>query len=205
MRLSETALLVYRGTVGSPVGRLAAAIALALVAIATRSSAALGCSGPPLTFDEVVSGSELIVEGEVEEVQLDGMAFRLAVHEIFKGSAIGATVRIGPTSDPGGRGCEVSLSEGDHVILGVVDASESLNSLATAVWFIAPDGSLSSPGSLWEVAPDVTELRAMLRDAIPDTAVPVPGTEGGPPFLLLGFVAMAVLAALARNQRWVRG
>ena len=189
---------------GCSVGRLVAAIALASVTLAATSSRALACSGPPLTFEEVVAGSELIVEGDVEEVLLDGLAYRLAVDEIFKGASTGAIVRVGPTSDPGGRGCEIGLSEGDHVILGVVDVTDRLNSLATAVWFIAPDGSLSSPGPLWEVAADVTQLREMLREALPDTAMPVPGSEHPPLYVLLVVATLAVLASIVRSRRWVR-
>jgi len=59
------------------------------------------------TFDEVVSRSSLIVEGAVEEALLDGVAYRLSVDEVFKGQALGAEVRIGPTVAPGGRGCEL--------------------------------------------------------------------------------------------------
>ena len=188
---------------GSSVGRLVIAVTLASVALAATSSRALACSGPPLTFEEVVAESELIVEGDVEEVLLDGLAYRLAVDEIFKGRSAGATVRIGPASDPGGRGCEIGLSEGDHVIVGVVDVTGGLNSLATAVWFIAPDGSLSSPGSLWEVAPDVTELRDMLREALPDTAQPVPRGGYAPLYGLLGFMTLAILASIIRSRRWL--
>ena len=93
------------------------------------------CSGPPLTFDDVVSGSELIVEGTVEELMLDGMAHRLRVMEVFKGSVFGDEVRIGPATGPVGRGCEVGLQFGQHEVLGVVDVHAPLNSLATAVWF----------------------------------------------------------------------
>ena len=180
-------------------------MALASVTFAASPSSVLACSGPPLTFEEVVAGSELIVEGDVEEVLLDGLAYRLAVDETFKGPSSGATIRIGPQVDSGGRGCEIGLSEGDHVILGVVDPDERLNSLATAVWFIAPDGSLSSPGSLWEVAADVTELRDMLRETIPDTAVPVPASGNAPLYLLLGFMTLAVFASIVRSQRRLRG
>lgn len=184
-------------------GDVVAATALAALALATPSPA-VACSGPPLTFEQVVSGSELIVEGEVEEVLLDGLAFRLAVDEIFKGAPAAGTIRIGPEREPGGRGCEIGLSAGDHVILGVVDISGGLNSLATAVWFIAPDGSLSSPGSLWEVAADASQLRHMLRNALPDTAVPVPGTERELPYVLLGFATLAILALIVRGRSTVR-
>lgn len=49
-----------------------------------------------LTFEQVVTQSELIVEGEIEEVLLDGLAYRLAVDEVFKGASAGTSLRIGP-------------------------------------------------------------------------------------------------------------
>jgi len=101
---------------------------------APGAGATRACSGPPLTFDDVVSGSELLLEGTVEELMLDGMAYRLRVMEVFKGTVLGDEVRIGPASGPVGRGCEVGLQLGKHVVLGVVDADAPLNSLATAVW-----------------------------------------------------------------------
>ena len=188
----------------SLLGHVVAATAFAALALAATSSRAVACSGPPLTFDQVVSGSELIVEGDVEEVLLDGLAFRLAVDEIFKGAPTAATIRIGPEREPGGRGCEIGLAEGDHVILGIVDVNGGLNALATAVWFIAPDGSLSSPGSLWEVAADATQLRDMLREALPDTAVPVPRSEHETVYALLGFATLAILALIVRRRSSVR-
>lgn len=144
---------------------------MAAASVLVVSHPTSACSGPPLTFDAAVSGSELIVEGTVEDIMFDGLAFRLAVKEVFKGPVGGPEVRIGPTV-PEGRGCEVGLQVGQHVVLGVVDIHAQLNSLATAIWFVAEDGSLSSPGSLWEVATDIEDLRAKLRQAVPDTALP---------------------------------
>lgn len=172
-----------------------AAASLLVVAPPARA-----CSGPPLTLDAAISGSELIVEGTVEEVMLDGLAFRLAVTEVFKGSAAGPEVRIGPT-EPVGRGCEVALSVGQHVVLGVVDTDAQLNSLATAVWFVAADGSLSSPGSLWEVATDIEDLRAKLRQAVPDTALPVDSraAPANTTLILLGVASVVLAGAAARR------
>lgn len=163
---------------------------------------ALACSGPPLSFAAAVSGSELIVEGTVTEVLLDGLAYRLEVTEVFKGGPLGAVVRIGPAADDdAGRGCEVGLSVGDHVILGVVDADVTLNSLATAVWFVAPDGSLSSPGELWQVAADADRLREMLRAAVPDTAM-APNAPASPLGLVgAGLLAAAAVAAFSARRR----
>ncbi len=181
---------------------LLVASAMAAAGVLVVSHPAHACSGPPLTFDAAVSGSELIVEGTVEEVMLDGLAFRLAVKEVFKGSAGGADVRIGPT-DPEGRGCEVGLQIGQHVVLGVVDVQAQLNSLATAVWFVAADGSLSSSGSLWEVATDVEDLRAKLRQAVPDTALtskPLDAQTGI--FLMaLGLASLVLASAVVRRGR----
>lgn len=185
--------------------RVVLALATAVLAIGAMPSRAVACSGPPLTFDQVVAGSELIVEGDVEAVLLDGLAYRLAVDEVFKGPSTGATIRIGPDVDPGGRGCEIGLSEGDHVILGLVDVTGALNSLATAVWFIAAEGSLSSPGSLWEVASDAEELRDMLRGAMPDTAQPMPESDRRPLLQLLGVITLAILAFVLRTRRQARG
>ena len=156
-----------------------------------------------MTFDAAVSGSELIVEGTVEDIMFDGLAFRLAVKEVFKGPMGGPEVRIGPTV-PEGRGCEVGLQVGQHVVLGVVDIHAQLNSLATAVWFVAEDGSLSSPGSLWEVATDIEDLRAKLRQALPDTALPFEPRDAPASTLaaLLGLVCVvAAGAAVRRSER----
>lgn len=67
--------------------------------------------------------------------------------------------------------------------------------MATGVWFIAQDGSLSSTGSLWEVATDVTELRDKLRHALPDTALSAPTSEHPPLGLPLGLLALGAVAA----------
>ncbi len=187
--------------------RLIAAFGIAVIATLSAPRAAVGCSGDPLTFEVVVAGSELIVEGTVEEVLLDGLAYRLSVAETFKGPSATREIRIGPPTDPGGRGCEVSLRQGDHVILGLVDIDERLNALATGVWFIAPDGSLSSPGSLWSVASDVDDLRRMLRQALPDTALPVAAGDHGRllPWLLLGLACTALGGGVllrARSLEW---
>lgn len=157
-----------------------------------------------LTFEQVVTQSELIVEGEIEEVLLDGLAYRLAVDEVFKGASAGTSLRIGPQADSGDRGCELGLSKGDHVILGIVDVAEGLNGLATGVWFIAQDGSLSSTGSLWEVAADVTELRDKLRHALPDTALSAPTSEHPPLGLPLGLLALGAVAAAHHLARLLR-
>ncbi|MBA2255299.1 MAG: hypothetical protein H0W07_09320 [Chloroflexi bacterium] len=180
-----------------------AAPPLAVMVMLLAPGATRACSGPPLTFDDVVIGSELIVEGTVEELMLDGMAYRLGVTEVFKGTVLGDEVRIGPASGPVGRGCEVGLQFGQHVVLGVVDVDAPLNSLATAVWFVAPDGSLSSPGSLWELASDIEDLREQLRQAIPDTAVEVSsgGTPGGLVILGLACVLSAILLRLWSGDR----
>lgn len=153
-----------------------------------------------LTFDAAITGSELIVEGTVEEVMFDGLAFRLAVEEVFKGTVGGREVRIGPTN-PEGRGCEVGLQVGQHVVLGIVDIQAPLNSLATAVWFVAADGSLSSPGSLWEVATDIDDLRAKLRQAVPDTALPVKphGAPASTALTVLGLVSLVLASAAAQR------
>ncbi len=180
-----------------------AAPPLALMVMLLAPTETRACSGPPLTFDDVVIGSELIVEGTVEELMLDGMAYRLRVMEVFKGTALGDELRIGPATGPVGRGCEVGLQLGQHVVLGVVDVDAPLNSLATAVWFVAPDGSLSSPGSLWELASDIEDLREQLRQAIPDTAVGVSsgGTSGGLVILGLICVLAAILLRLGTGDR----
>lgn len=78
--------------------------------------------------------------------------------------------------------------------------AEGLNGLATGVWFIAQDGSLSSTGSLWEVATDVTELRDKLRHALPDTALSAPTSEHPPLGLPLGLLALGAVAAHLAGQ-----
>jgi len=180
-----------------------AAPLLAVMVLLLAPGTTRACSGPPLTFNDVVSGSELILEGTVEELMLDGMAYRLGVMEVFKGAVLGDEVRIGPAIGPVGRGCEVGLQVGQHVVLGVVDVDAPLNSLATAVWFVAQDGSLSSPGSLWELASDIEDLRQQLRQAIPDTAVEVPSSGIPSGFAVLGLacVLSAILLRLGQGDR----
>jgi len=172
------------------VGLVALAMCAVLALAAPERVAA--CSGPGLTFDDVVAQSELIVEGTVTQSLVNGLAFDLDVQEVFKGSAAGPTVRIGPAEDPGGRGCEVGLDVGAHVILGVADVDSNLNALSTAVWYIAPDGSLSSPGGYYLMAANADDLRAKLRHALPDTSVP---PVRGPDWRLVG-AALIVLASL---------
>ncbi|MBA2633265.1 MAG: hypothetical protein H0U86_09755 [Chloroflexi bacterium] len=151
------------------------------------------------TFDEVVSRSSLIVEGTVEEARLDGVAYRLSVDEVFKGQAFGAEVRIGPTVAPGGRGCEIGLEVGQRVILGIMDAE--LLSVGDVAWIIGPDGSLSSTGGYWEMA-DAAELRDTLRQAVPDTALPLPEGPGRALSLtVLGLSCLAGAAVMARSSR----
>lgn len=177
---------------------------MAAASVPVVSHPTSACSGPPLTFDAVIAGSELIVEGTVEEVMFGGLAFRLAVKEVFKGPATGSEVRIGPADAPEGGGCEVGLQVGEHVVLGVVDMHAQLNSLATAAWYVAADGSLSSPGSLWEVATDIEHLRAKLRQAIPDTALPV-NPQGAPAGTAVAVLGLAfLLLACAAAQRAVK-
>ena len=151
------------------VGLVALAVCAVLALAAPERVAA--CSGPGHTFEEVVARSELIVEGTVTQSLVNGLAFDLDVQEVFKGAA-GPTMRIGPAEDLGGRGCEVGLDVGAHVILGVADVHTTLNALSTAVWYIAPDGSLSSTGVYYLMAADADDLRAKLRNALPDTSIP---------------------------------
>lgn len=170
--------------------------ACAVVALAAPERAA-ACSGPGLTFDEVVAQSELIVEGTVAQSLVNGLAFDLDVQEVFKGSAVGPTVRIGPAEDPGGRGCEVGLDVGAHVILGVVDVDAHLSALSTAVWHIGADGSLSSTGGYYLMAANADDLRGKLRDALPDTSVdPIRG-----PDLRLAGTALIALAGVVSIWR----
>ncbi len=89
------------------------------------------------------------------------------------------------------------------MVLGVVDVDAPLNSLATAVWFVTPDGSLSSPGSLWGAASDIEDLRQRLGRAIPDTAVEVPTGRTPSGFFVLGWacVLSAILLRLGSGDR----
>lgn len=172
---------------------------IALMVVAGPSPA-LGCTGmDEPTLDMVAQRSELIVEGTVEEVLLDGLAFRLTVREVFKGPPLANELRVGATSNSAGRGCEVTMSQGDHVILGVVDPDQQLNALTTALWFVGPDGMLSSPGSLWTLAADADELRNSLRAAIPDTALPHPAENSRLAWLLLPLVAALVAVGVAKR------
>lgn len=152
-------------------------------------------------FDDLVAQSELIVEGRVSEVLLDGLAYELDVIEAFKGPITSGVVRIGPASDPGGRGCETTLQPDSHVIVAVPEVAGTLNSLVTAVWYIASDGSLSSPGSWWELAPDADALRAMLRNAIPDTALGLPESPLSDARLGWFLATTALLLAAFRFRR----
>jgi hypothetical protein len=147
------------------------------------------------TFDQLVTSSELIVEGRVAAVLLDGLAYEIEVSEVFKGQVTGGRVRIGPTADPGGRGCETTLEADSHLIIAVPDADEVLNALGTAVWYVGTEGSLSSPGGWWTMAADVAELRDMLRDAIPDTALSPP--KAAPSYAILGWLFLYAAVALA--------
>jgi hypothetical protein len=156
---------------------------------------AAACSGTMPSFDQLVSSSELIIEGRVAAVLLDGLAYEIEVREVFKGQVTSGRVRIGPTTDPGGRGCETTVEADSHVIIAVPDASEMLNALGTAVWYVAPDGSLSSPGGWWTMAADVADLRDMLRDAIPNTALSPPKTAQS--YGILGWLLVCAAVALA--------
>jgi hypothetical protein len=126
------------------------------------------------SFQEPVTQSELIVEGRVAAVLLDGLAYEIEVSEVFSGQVIGSHVRIGPLSDPGGGGCETTLRGDSHVVIAVADADEVLNALSTAGWRVGTDGFLSSTGGWWTMAANVADLRDMLRDAVPDTALSQP-------------------------------
>lgn len=168
----------------------------AVVALAAPERAA-ACSGPGLTFADVVAQSELIVEGRVTQSLLTGLAYDLDVQEVFKGSLEGPTVRIGPVGDSLGRGCEVFLEVGAHVILGVIDVDAQLSALSTAVWHVALDGSLSSTGSYYLMAANADDLRAKLRDALPDTSVP---PIDGPDWRQAG-TALVALAGLVSIWR----
>lgn len=159
---------------------LVALIALAGCGVVTFAAPerAAACSGPGLTFDDVVAQSELIVEGTVTRSLLTGLAYDLDVQEVFKGSHEGPSVRIGPVADSLSRGCEISLEVGAHVILGVIDVDAQLSALSTAVWHVALDGSLSSTGSYYLMAANADDLRAKLRNALPDTSsYPIYGTD----------------------------
>jgi hypothetical protein len=164
---------------------------------------AAACSGPMPTFEQLVSTSELIVEGRVAALLLDGLAYEIEVSEVFKGQVTGGRVRIGPTTDPGGRGCEITLEADGHVIIAVPDADEALNALGTAVWYVGTEGSLSSPGGWWTMAADAAELRDMLRDAIPDTALSPP--KAARSYGILGWLLVYAAVALAgwrMMRRW---
>jgi hypothetical protein len=152
------------------------------------------------TFEELVAQSELIVEGRVAGVLLDGLAYEIEVSEVFKGQVTGSQVRIGPPSDPGGRGCETTLEADGHVIIAVADADQMLSALSTAVWRVGTDGSLSSTGGWWTMAANVAELRDMLREVAPDTALS-PATSWPPSsFGWLLLAAAVALAAWRVNQ-----
>jgi hypothetical protein len=183
---------------------LAAGAAAGMILATPRPASA--CSGPMPTFDEVVSRSALIVEGTIEEALIEGLAYRLSVDEVFKGPALGAEVRIGPAVDPGGRGCEIGLEVGQHVILGVMDL-EHLSALSTAAWLIGEDGSLSSTGGYWEMALDAADLRDRLRRAVPDTALlTMPDGPGRAlPLIELGLACLIAAGALSRSRSERRG
>ena len=178
-------------------------MSLAVCAIVLASpTAVVACSGPGLTFERVAGQSELIVEGRVTDVLLDGLAYQMDVDEVFKGSVEGKTVRIGPVEASGSRGCELGLRQGDHVILGVVDIDGRQSALGTGVWFIGADGSLSSPGNLWTEAADADALRERLRAALPDTAytdaIATSDQPGSAPIVALGglfLVAAGIVAS----------
>lgn len=123
------------------------------------------------------------------------MAYRLTVTEVFKGPVAVGDLRVGPTTAMG-RGCDTGMAEGAHVILAVPGIDQPLNALTTAVWVIGPDGSLSSTGSLWTYAEDAEDLRAKLRAALPDTALPNRGVDERSPWPVLA-LALGVAAAFA--------
>jgi hypothetical protein len=181
---------------------------LILLAAATAGwlaapGSAVACSGAMPTFGQLVSTSELIVEGRVAAVRLDGLAYEIEVSEVFKGQVTGSRVRIGPSTDSGGRGCETTLEADSHIIIAVPDVDERLNALGTAVWYVGTDGSLSSAGGWGTMAANVAHLRDMLRDAVPDTALSPP--KAAPLHAVLGWVlvyAAIALAAWRVTSRW---
>lgn len=175
-----------------------AAIALLL----SSASPVAACSGPARTFEDVLAQSRLIVEGRVTQALVNGLAYDIAVDEVFKGTVPGSTVRVGPQSDPGGRGCETALEVGGHLIVAVADPDAILNSLATAVWYIADDGSLSSPGNYYTMAADANDLRDKLRAALPDSALPQPTNAATPLGVLLALIAL--VWALVLRTRLIR-
>ena len=178
-------------------GRLVIGLGVAACAVFGLPPPVTACSGPELTFDRIVADSQVIVEGTAEEVLLDGLAYRLTVTEVFKGSVGVGDLRVGPTTAVG-RGCDTGMAEGDHVILAVPAIDQPLNALTTAVWVIGSDGSLSSTGSLWTYAADADDLRAKLRAALPDTALPNRGVDERSPWPVLAFaLALGVTAAVA--------
>ena len=149
-------------------------------------------------FGQLVAQSELIVEGRVGATLLGGLAHEIEVTEIYKGQVVGDLVRIGPSVDPGGRGCETSLETNTHVIVAVADVNAHLNSLSTAVWYVGPDGSLSSPGGWWTMAADAADLRDMLRQAVPDTALAA--REAPQSATQVGWILLTAGAGLATRQ-----
>jgi hypothetical protein len=164
-----------------------------LLAVPERAAA---CSGPAPTFADVIARSELIVEGTVTRSLVNGLTVDLDVQEVFKGSVPGPVVRIGPAEDPGSRGCETTLVVGSHVIVGVMDVDAVLNALGSAVWYVAPDGSISSPGGYYMMAANVDDLRAKLRNAVPDSALSPARRE----WSLVG-VAFLVVAGIFAMRR----
>jgi hypothetical protein len=81
----------------------------------------------------------------------------------------------------------VSLEVGAHVIIAVPHVDARLSALSTAVWYIAPDGSLS--GSDYLMAANAEDLRTKLRDAVPDSALQA---IGRPNWSLLGTVLLVL-------------
>lgn len=175
-------------------GRLAAAVGLALMAALGSAGPASACSMVFPPIDEVLAEADLIFEGEVTAV--DGGRLTLDVTEVYRGDVSRGTVDLGSSE---ATACAVRAEPGQTIIV----ATDALDKLSLAgVWWVLDDGTL---GTLAPEPPTTTadDFRRLLG-GLPDTAMLVNTT----PTSTVGFVILltaAGLAAVSAGLLWRHG
>ncbi len=165
--------------------------------------AAVACQVEGWTVADAADRAQLIVEADVVRVLDPGYVLR--VREVFKGTALGSSLRIGQhqtrnTGDCGGR---INLDVGDHVVLALADSKTAL-AVETAVWWVNKDGSVDRANLFPNGKPTtIRAIRAALRATLPDTATVGHAIDRRPALPLVQWAAgaIALLAIMLRLAR----
>lgn len=175
--------------------RLLAALVVGALATMLAVAPAAACSLEGWSLRDAARTAELIVDATVTRSTADGIGLR--VHRVVKGRVSGTTIVVGSAPDPhpntscSGR---VNVEFGDHVVIAFVEPSTALG-IASAVWWIEPDGSIERTSLVVGGPSTLTSLLSTLQAAVPDTSTDVVVAQD-PVSFRPGLAVALILAAI---------